>query len=361
MMAAPGPQPGNPERGWNDPPMFNYESVASMQAVPRRSHLNKRVAYPLSPVNMASQKVTPLDPSSGPPMSPVQLLPPTSDTSMPTPVPLLIPTMVPTLPPCLPGETTPSSKQDRLEDLLKRLHLTDDKDMCNYTVDVFVDKLKQCAEELKERAAEEIKRKIELLKESWLSGKLSEVVKVKVTNLASALKELNFERANQIHLGLMVDHTAEVNHWMVGIKRIIQEIQAGHQRPSEDISQSSQDLLIDTSLSASDTTAISLPTAKDADKNEDVQSDNSSEILPTAKDTGKNEDVQSETSSEILPTAKDAGKNEDVQSETSSEILPTAKDAGKNEDVQSETPSEILPTAKDAGKNDNVQSENSST
>ncbi|KAL3879198.1 hypothetical protein ACJMK2_031507 [Sinanodonta woodiana] len=299
MMAAPGPQPGNPERGWNDPPMFNYESVASMQAVPRRNHLNKRVAYPLSPVNIASQKVvTPLDPSSGPPMSPVQLLPPTSDTSMPMPVPLLIPTMVPSFPPSLSGETTPSNKQERLEDLLKRLHLTDDKDMCNYTVGAFVDKLKQCAEELKERAAEEIKRKLDLLKECWLSGKLSEVVKVKVTNLASALKELNFDRANKIHLGLMVDHTAEVNHWMVGIKRIIQETQASHQIPSEDLSQSSQDLLlIDTALSASDTKAILLPTAVDAGKNDAVQSENSSETLPTAEDADKRFDVQDENSS----------------------------------------------------------------
>lgn len=39
---------GNTERGWNDPPMFDYSSVNAKQTYPRRTLLNKRVAYPMS-------------------------------------------------------------------------------------------------------------------------------------------------------------------------------------------------------------------------------------------------------------------------------------------------------------------------
>ncbi|PVD35026.1 hypothetical protein C0Q70_06307 [Pomacea canaliculata] len=49
-MAA--PRPGNPDRGWNDPPVFDYQSSnnssTTLSESPRRTVLNKRVAYPLS-------------------------------------------------------------------------------------------------------------------------------------------------------------------------------------------------------------------------------------------------------------------------------------------------------------------------
>ena len=39
---------GNTERGWNDPPVFDYQSSSVLQSVHKRTNLNKRVAYPLS-------------------------------------------------------------------------------------------------------------------------------------------------------------------------------------------------------------------------------------------------------------------------------------------------------------------------
>lgn len=39
---------GNTDRGWNDPPVFDYQSSSALQSVHKRTNLNKRVAYPLS-------------------------------------------------------------------------------------------------------------------------------------------------------------------------------------------------------------------------------------------------------------------------------------------------------------------------
>ena len=37
---------GNPDRGWNDPPMFNYSSRPVQQPSTPKRLLNKRVAFP---------------------------------------------------------------------------------------------------------------------------------------------------------------------------------------------------------------------------------------------------------------------------------------------------------------------------
>ena len=80
---------------------------------------------------------TPLG-NQAPPISPVQLLPPSSDASAPQAVPLLVPGLVPAAPP-VSEEATPQAgiQDERLADLLCRLCLSGDEALLEYNLNVF--------------------------------------------------------------------------------------------------------------------------------------------------------------------------------------------------------------------------------
>ena len=52
-------------------------------------------------------------------------------------------------------------------------------------------------------------------------GKLSQPVKAAMANLADALAADDYDKADQVHIKLMVDHISEVSQWMIGIKKLI--------------------------------------------------------------------------------------------------------------------------------------------
>ncbi|XP_071087254.1 steroid receptor RNA activator 1-like [Haliotis cracherodii] len=236
-MAA--PRPGNTDRGWNDPPLFNYGAAAQSQASPRRTALNKRVAYPMATPPSAgdgtSMAASILNPAEGPPkLGNVQLLPPAVNTSTPTPLPVVVPTLIPTpepgsqLSPGLlshPGVARPvAENRETLDDVTARLNVEGEAGLLSYIQDALKTVRDKCSEQLKGRAAEDVSRRIALLQEVWQGGQISPPVKVRVAQLVEALKQNNLDLANSIHLSLMVDYTNEVNQWMVGIKRLIQEL-----------------------------------------------------------------------------------------------------------------------------------------
>ncbi|XP_036367586.1 steroid receptor RNA activator 1 isoform X2 [Octopus sinensis] len=248
-------KPGNTERGWNDPPMFDYSSVNTKQTNPRRTLLNKRVAYPMSNdaadvANLSQneeQTGALLNPGCGPPpLGNVQLLPPASNTNTPCPVPLLVPELTQHS-----GLDLSSSENnsnippglidfpEAIDGLLGKLSLKSEEELQEYVlnnINVVFEKCKGC---LQVRTIEEVKRKLEIFKESWDKGQLPDIVKIKMTHLACALEKGHYDIANEIHLTLMIDHTAEVNQWMVGIKRVIQhamKFQASLNQKLEDAS-----------------------------------------------------------------------------------------------------------------------------
>ncbi|XP_067664139.1 steroid receptor RNA activator 1-like isoform X2 [Haliotis asinina] len=233
-MAA--PRPGNTDRGWNDPPLFNYGSAAQSQASPRRTALNKRVAYPMATPPSAGDGTTSiLNPAEGPPkLGNIQLLPPAVNTCTPTPLPVVVPTLIPTpepgsqLSPGLishPGVARPvAENRETLDDVIARLKMEDEAELLTYIQEALKTVRDKCSGQLKGRAAEDVMRRIALLQEMWQGGQVSPPVKVRLGQLAEALKENNLDLANSIHLSLMVDYTNEVNQWMVGIKRLIQEL-----------------------------------------------------------------------------------------------------------------------------------------
>ena len=47
--------------------------------------------------------------------------------------------------------------------------------------------------------------------------------------MTTALEKSDCQTADSIHVALMVDHTSEVNQWMVGVKRLIATMKAANQ------------------------------------------------------------------------------------------------------------------------------------
>ncbi|XP_033742947.1 steroid receptor RNA activator 1-like [Pecten maximus] len=219
--------------------MFNYSPKTSGHASPRGTKLNKRVAYTGGAVNTNTPSTggvdsgTLLNAANGPPISPVQLLPPiqvlppTTNIAPSAPVPLLIPMMGPNSP------SIPKAESDNNSSALD-VHGTDTTVLQNSNIsseDELFEKVQQridneferCLPRLQGRAAEDVKRKLQILKENWKDKKLSKDVRGRIWDILQALENKDYDTAWERHLSLMVDFTAEVGQWLVAVKRIIHE------------------------------------------------------------------------------------------------------------------------------------------
>ncbi|CAH1267458.1 SRA1 [Branchiostoma lanceolatum] len=268
-------RPGNPDRGWNDPPMFMYDAQNKAQESPRRALPTKRVAFPqgappqpanapnvppaipptgdvpirappkLSTSPPDSILFTPTDGTvqSGAPVGPV-LMPPVTDTALPPP-----PSLGPTLPVVVNGPLllNPNSPQvlstfsdtakktpDKAEEMVKERASDDDGDLCRRSMESLRNTLRAVsALGVEQRVSDEVGRRLTMLENMWTTGKLSRPVQVYTDVLASALNDRDCDLAHDMHLKLMMDHVSEVRQWMVGVKRLIQEARNLPQNPSK--------------------------------------------------------------------------------------------------------------------------------
>ncbi|XP_022348699.1 steroid receptor RNA activator 1 isoform X1 [Enhydra lutris kenyoni] len=189
-------KPGNKERGWNDPPQFSY-GLQTLAGGPKRTPLTKRVAAPQdgSP-RVPTSQTSPGPPPMGPP-------PPSIKAFGPPPTGNCPPSSVePTNFPVIEAETL-------LEDVLKPLE----------------EALEDCRGHTKKQVCDDISRRLALLREQWVGGKLSVPVKKRMALLVQGmeLSSHQWDAADDIHRSLMVDHVTEVSQWMVGVKRLIAE------------------------------------------------------------------------------------------------------------------------------------------
>ncbi|GFS08131.1 steroid receptor RNA activator 1-like [Elysia marginata] len=227
---------GGKNDGWNDPPLFTYNPSA--QTVPSRNRLNKRVGFPLSsPARGAAQDSTDpkasgmlLNPKDGPPkLPPVQILPPTMSTVVHPPVPVVLPTLSPPvdptgLPPSFASAARDPHRSETLPELLERLDLNSADSLRKYTKKILHEMVDECQDSIQGRSREDVQARLGLLDDQWRDQKLSEDAKVKLGCLACALKNEDVKHADSLHLALMVDHISEVSQWMVGVKRLINEL-----------------------------------------------------------------------------------------------------------------------------------------
>ncbi|TRY60047.1 hypothetical protein DNTS_010089, partial [Danionella cerebrum] len=182
---------GNHEHGWNDPPQFSY-GLQKDSGGQKRNLLNKRVHAPQTSV---VGSVPGMPPSQDVGLTPPRgMNPPLTEGATPPGTCLVIPSDA--------GDTEPC-----FEDVKEALYWA----------------LNACRHSVKKQTCDDVERRLKLLEDMWKGGKLSLLVKQRMHGLSRELSKKNWDAADEIHRGLMVDHVSEVSQWMVGVKRIIAE------------------------------------------------------------------------------------------------------------------------------------------
>ncbi|KAH3781711.1 steroid receptor RNA activator 1-like isoform X2 [Dreissena polymorpha] len=356
-MSIPNTRPGNPDRGWNDPPMFNY--AAGTAPVRPRHALNKRVAFPMSsnpsttpghavlspsqgppimnpvlpadlqgPPQVPPPPLVPIGPrdtplgNQAPPVSSVQLLPPTTDLSTPEPVPILVAALVPSSPTYVDPQSdevvsAPHLDKEGLDELMSRLSLKSDEGLLDYTLDKFQAVLNKFSNILTKKVIDDISKKLELLGERWRKASLSEQVRVRTVQLAIALHDGETEKASHLQLALVVDHIAEVNQWIMGVKRLIQQQQLSEKeieiisenRQSSERAQTEQSETTDSTniFQEFNSASENLET-----KTNELSTDAVSETNEHSADVG-DKNTHEQKSAENESDAKDASNNDENQ------------------------------------------------
>ncbi|KPI93510.1 Steroid receptor RNA activator 1 [Papilio xuthus] len=170
--------------GWNDPPQFSYSAQQTTPNRPR-NFLNKRVAFPLSGTGST--------PVSSPPAN----LPP-----MPVPMVPAVPTL---------STQIISRNESELIEIDSASTLKEVKDILLRFID---------SGDLGSKG-NEVKKRINVMENMWLNGKLNKSIQLQMKELAYALRDDQPARADEIHKSLMVDHVSSVSIWMSGVKQLI--------------------------------------------------------------------------------------------------------------------------------------------
>ena len=184
-------RPGNREKGWNDPPEFLHSSVVDADTTTAsnktKTVLNQRVAHNFdgkvqSQPNADQPKPNEPPKMTAPPLGPPLQAKPTETTAKPSEVDLV--------------------SLEEAERILtaKIQHLRDNG----------------C------KSGDEIQKRVNMLISAW--PKLNLKVKELMGVLVKAIDANELEKANDIHVRLVLDFPSEVVQWMVGIKKLIYEL-----------------------------------------------------------------------------------------------------------------------------------------
>lgn len=182
-------RPGNREKGWNDPPEFLHAEGSNVSV--GASKLNKRVSHTLD-----GTTTLPVDTNKMPVLTAPPKLPPVTKSDF-----------------VQSNEEKVVSVEEKLEEVVSKDRI----------VKVLEAKVQFCKDNsIANRVCDDILKRIKVFSTNW--EKLNEKVKSKMNNLASALDESEYSKANDLHVQLMMDYASEVSQWMVGIKRLIHEL-----------------------------------------------------------------------------------------------------------------------------------------
>ncbi|XP_069725226.1 steroid receptor RNA activator 1 [Phaenicophaeus curvirostris] len=194
-MAGPSVRPGNPERGWNDPPQFSYR-LQARGGGSRQTLLTRRPPPP--PAGTRPGR---------PPAAAAAAAPPGPPPRAPGPPPLGSPR---------PRPRSASPEED-----------DDDDEGAPPAAAAVVAPLRAalaaCRPALQKQVCDDIGRRLTLLEAAWAQGKLSAPVRKSMGVLVRELEQQRWDAADETHRSLMVDHVHEVSQWLVGVKRLIAE------------------------------------------------------------------------------------------------------------------------------------------
>lgn len=204
--------------------MFAYTDVQGTPAAaaPKRNLLNKRVAFPqdgIKPQNAPSATGTAPPPSGQAPSS--GLLKATHSGDL----------------------TEASNKADQKEaeganDSPKATPACSPENLKEETLSNLNKAAIQCAQNMEKRKQDDVRKRLDVFKSVWEQGKLSPPVQQRMHELALELLNGNHEKANALHVSLMVDYVSEVSQWMLGIKHLILAAQAAQEKSTSDTQES---------------------------------------------------------------------------------------------------------------------------
>lgn len=155
--------------------MLNY---SPSNPPPKSRITNKRVAFPLN-----TQSTAPLDPSKPPTVPP--LVPP---------VKLLQPT------------SQPSGTNAESFDILQNEFASTSESLNNLLTGV---------------NNEDVKQRIELMKNMWQNGKFTQSVQKTIHELVQSICDKDVNKANELQLKLMMESSAECGTWMTAFRHLI--------------------------------------------------------------------------------------------------------------------------------------------
>lgn len=188
-------RPGNHDRAWNDPPLFDYNTTpgGTGKSSGGTTKLNKRIGFP---------------PSSQP----------TNDTSKPPSNPSLPP---PALPP--PAGAAAAAKESKSSDESKEASIS----TTDVKLEDVIRKLETsliAAEEsgrIDAKKASEIRKRIGMLEDKWSRNQLNEKLHHGMFRLTACIAEDNFDEAEKIQRSLNVDYPNLCTPWMIAIRQLI--------------------------------------------------------------------------------------------------------------------------------------------
>ncbi|XP_012150993.1 steroid receptor RNA activator 1 isoform X2 [Megachile rotundata] len=181
--------PGH-DPGWNDPPKWAY-SGAQSSVTPTKRVLNKRVAFPL-----ASTKANDKEPLSE--------------------------TKTLNMPPLVQSSSNLPPASNKVVDVdISDIKIDKEKTLSNV-----LENLDTVINEhiLEKNRVEEVRKRLDVLKSMWLEDKLNNVIYKNILDLSAALREGDIQKADQIHVSLMMQHASLCSSWIPGIRHIILEL-----------------------------------------------------------------------------------------------------------------------------------------
>lgn len=203
--------------GWNDPPKISYSpGVAAGSGPTSKLNLNKRIAFPVAKTDTRSNQPAVGDGgtlpqfvtgASGGIASP---LPPAPPNRSGPPLPPMATTGTPLR--CNKPGTNASEEATLI------LPSNDEmKDSVKTTLEELLMKTETSRQA-------EVRKRLDVMLQSWTDGKLSDGLTRKLYQLAQVLNEKKIVEANEIHRSIIVEHGKECVQWAPALRQLIQVV-----------------------------------------------------------------------------------------------------------------------------------------
>ena len=194
-------RPGNHDRAWNDPPLFDYQNAPMIQS--NAAKLTKRVGFPpTSTQTVQTANTNDVGSSSGSQLNDAGAKPQVLEGLPPPP---------------------PSSSFVEASRPDPSCNIQDQEDFNVVEVTDVIELLERVLsnDKLDARKALEIKKRIDILHKKWSNNELNDKVKNGMYKLACSLNKEDYEEAEKIQRGLNVDYPSMCTPWMIAIRQLI--------------------------------------------------------------------------------------------------------------------------------------------